>query len=188
MPPMRVRLILAIAAAAALLVFAPVATAGCIKRHSVRIAAGTSPSGLPWTVEGTIGNNGGHCREWLFGMEFELPDVGNWSWATGIPAGGHLRRGFEMDASDDLQEDGVSRVFSGTVSGEVAKVHATLSNNQRLTIRPESPSEKLRSKVVWLRNVRYFVDYYPPEAFVTGVALFSASGQLLYRDKNFDGF
>lgn len=172
----------------ALLVFAPAVEAGCIKRHAVRIASGTSPSGWGWTVDGTIGNNDRNCREWLFGMDFELQGATNWGWGTGIPAGGHLERHFDIEASDDLLEDGSYRVVSGTVNGEVAKVVFTLSNNKRLTVRPKSPSDQLRRKVVWLRNVRYFVNYYPPEAFVTGVATFSASGVLLYRDKTFDGF
>jgi hypothetical protein len=188
MPPMRRPSTFALVAIAALLIFAPTATAGCIKRHSVRIATGTSPNGLPWTVEGKIGNNGNNCHEWLFGMDFEIAGVGNSGFGTGIPAGGHLRRGFEISASDKLQEDGVSRVFYGTVGGEVAKVMATLSNSKHLIFRPKSPSPKLRRNVVWLQNVRYFVEYYPPEAFVTGVSLFSASGQLLYRDRTFEDF
>lgn len=178
--------ILAIAAAAAFLTFVTAASAGCIHRHSVPIASGTSPSGEPWTVEGTISSNG-NCREWLFGMEFELQGAINWGWVTGIPAGGHLARNFNMDASDDLQADGSERVFSGTVAGDVAKVVATLSDGKHLAIQPQSPSAQLRRQVVWLRNVRYFVQYYPPEGFVTSVSLLSSSGQLLYRTTGTDG-
>lgn len=175
-------------AVAAMLIVVSSAGAACITRHEVRIASGTSPNGWNWTVDGTIGNNGsGNCREWLFGMDFDLEGATNWGWGTGIPAGGHLGRRFEISASDDLLEDGSYRVFSGTVSGEVAKVLLTLSNNKRVAIRPKSPSERLRRKNVWLRNVRYFVEYYRPEGFVTGIATFSASGQLLYRDKSFEG-
>jgi hypothetical protein len=165
----------------------PAAEAHCIKRHEVRIASGTSPSGWNWTVDGTIGNNGS-CREWLFGMDFELQGAGNWGGGTGIPAGGHLDRHFHIEAADNLLEDGSDRVVSGTVNGEVAKIIFTLSNNKHLTVRPKSPSAQLRRKVTWLRDTRYFVDYYPPEAFVTGVATFSASGVLLYRDRHFEGF
>jgi len=141
---------------------------------------------LNWNVSGSIGNNGS-CREWLFGMDFELEGAANWGWGTGIPTGGHLGRGFDIEASDDLLEDGSYRVFSGTVTGEVAKVLITLSNNKHLAIRPKAPPARLR-RIVWLHNARYFVEYYRPDAFVTGVATFSASGQLLYRDKTFEGF
>lgn len=181
-------LTLLLAALIALLAFAPNAGAGCIKRHQVRIASGASPNGWAWTVDGSIGDNGNDCREWLFGMDFELQGAVNWGWGTGIPPGGHLGRDFAIDASDDLLEDGSYRVVSGTVNGETAKVVFTLSNNKRLTVYPKSPTEHLRRKVVWLRNVRYFVDYYLPEAFVTGVATFNASGVLLYRERNFEGF
>jgi hypothetical protein len=171
----------------ALFVLAPSASAACIKRHSVPIASEPSPSGEPWTVMGTIGNNGS-CREWLFGMEFKLPGAVNWSWGTGIPAGGHLSKRFMIEAGDYLQEDGTQRVFSGTVGGDVAKVMATLSNGKRLTIQPKSTPAPLRRHVVWLRNVRYFVQYYLPEGFVTSVSLFSATGQLLYRTGGEGGF
>jgi hypothetical protein len=173
--------------AAALLVLASSASA-CIKRHSVPVASGLSPSGLEWKVEGTIGDNGNACREWLFGMNFDF--VGEWSWGsgTGIPAGGHLGRHPEPSAFDRLLDDGSDRVFAGFVSGETAKVLVTLSDNKRLTIHPKSAPAPLRRKNVWLRDVRYFVDFYRPEGFVTQVSTFDASGRLLYRDRNFEGF
>jgi len=171
----------------ALLLLAPPAGAACIKRHRVPIASGTSPGGWNWAVDGSIGNNGS-CREWLFGMDFELEGVGSWGWGTGIPAGGHLGRRFDIESIDGLLEDGSYRVVAGTVNGEVAKILFTLSNNKRLTVRPKAPPRRLLRKVSWLHNSRYFVDYYLPEAFVTGVATSSKSGQLLYRDKTFEGF
>jgi hypothetical protein len=157
----------------------------CIKRHSVPIAAGQSPSGLRWSVEGSIGDNGSSCRDWLFGVQFEVEGAGSWGWGTGVPVGGHLSRRRHVDAFDDLLEDGSDRVFAGITSGETAKVVAMLSDNKQLTIRPRSVPAPLRRKNVWLRNFRYFVDYYPPQGFVTEVAAFDASGGLLYRDKNF---
>jgi hypothetical protein len=188
MPRMRQRPITLVLALVALLICNSTAAAACIKRHQVRIASGTSPNGWTWTVDGSIGNNGGNCRAWLFGMDFELEGAGNWGWGTGIPSGGHLGPSFDIEATDSLLEDGSYRVVAGTVDGEVAKILVTLSNNKRLTVDPVFPSQRLRRKVVWLRNVRYFVDYYLPEGFVTGVATFSASGRLLYRDKSFEGF
>jgi hypothetical protein len=188
MPPMSRRPTPFLLVVALLLLVIPTAGASCIKRHQIRIAAGKAPNGSSWTVDGTIGNNGGSCREWLFGMDFDLEGATNWGWVTGIPAGGHLGRRFQIDASDNLLEDGSSRVFSGTVNGEVAKVVLTLSNNKHLVIRPKAPPLHLRRKIAWLRNTRYFVEYYPPEGFVTRVATLSATGQLLYRDKSFEGF
>jgi hypothetical protein len=178
---------LALAAVSAVLLFAPSAAAGCIARHSVPIASGPSPSGEPWTVEGTIGGNGGCHHEWLLGMSFNLPGVGSWETATGIPAGGHLSRNYRIDAFDAIQEDGAERVFAGVVGGEVATVTATLSNGKRLKIEPRSAPAQLRRHVVWLRNVRYFVQYYLPKGFVTSVSLFSASGLLLYRTTDMEG-
>ena len=187
MPPMPRRSLLILAVAIGVMALAPSAGAHCINRHRVPIATGTSPSGFPWSVEGSIGNNGS-CRQWLFGMQFELAGALNWGSSTGIPAGGHLGRHAEVSASDSLLLDGSDRVFSGFVSGEVARVVATLSDNKHLVIRPKSPRQRLLADVPWLRNVKYFVTYYRPEGFVTGVETFSRSGVLLYRDKTFEAF
>lgn len=185
---LRRSLLLLLALATTAMVFAQAAGAECVKRHQVRIATGASPSGWRWAVDGSIGSNGGGCRQWLFGMAFELEGALNWSSSTGIPVGGHRGRDPEVEASDSLLVDGSDRVFSGFTGGEVAKVLVTLSNNKHLVIHPKAPRRKLRRNVVWLRHVRYFVRYYRPEGFVTGVASFSRSGQLLYRDKTFEEF
>lgn len=47
--------------------------------------------------------------------------------------------------------------------------------------KPRSAQASLRRKIIWLKSVRYFVQYYPPTGFVTSASLFSASGRLLQR-------
>ena len=169
---------LALMGAAVLCLLATPANARCIERHRVTIASGSSPDGEAWSVDGTIGNNGS-CREWLFDMDFNFATFG-WGWATGIPAGGHLSGKSWIETFDDLQGNGSYRVFSGSVGGHVARIVATLSNGKRLRVEPRSVPRRLRD-VVWLRNVRYFVQYYLPAGFVTSASLFSASGKLLNR-------
>jgi hypothetical protein len=173
-------------AVVALVVLAPTAGAHCIKRHEVPIAKGTSPTGWHWSVEGSIGNNGPCGGDWLFGMDFNLEGAVAWGTSTGIPAGGELGGRPEVSASDDLLLDGSDRVFSGMVEGEAVKLVATLSNNKHLVIHPRLPSAKLRRNVTWLRGVRYFVAYYLPEGFVTGIRTFDRAGTLLYRDRTFE--
>lgn len=179
------RVLLPLMTVVALAALPPLAGAHCIKRHQVPIAKGSSPAGWHWAVDGSIGNNG-NCREWLFGMDFNLEGATNWGWSTGIPAGGELGRHTTVDAFDNLLLDGSDRVFSGTVEGEAVKVVATLSNGKHLVVHPELPSAELRRQVTWLRGVRYFVAYYPPEGFVTGVATFDRAGTLIYRDRTFE--
>jgi hypothetical protein len=173
-------------AVAAFFALAPVAGANCIKRHQVPIAKGVSPAGWHWSVDGSIGDNGGHCRDWLFGMEFNLEGAVGWSSSTGIPVGGELGARADVSASDNLLLDGSDRVFSGFVGGDAVKLIATLSDNKRLVIHPKLPSAKLRRQVGWLRGVRYFVDYYRPEGFVTAIRTFDRAGTLLFRDKSFE--
>lgn len=173
---------------ACLFLSVPGAEAACIHRHTVPIASGIAPNGSRWSVAASIGPNGGHCREWLLGVNFGIPGAGFWSTSTGVPVEGHLGRDYKLDALDTLLQDGSDRVFAGVVGGEVTKVLVTLSDNHHLAFRPKAPPAELRRKNVWLRNFRYLVAYYPPEGFVTGVATFSKTGQLLYRDKTFEGF
>ena len=155
----------------------------------VPIAKGTGPTGWDWSVAGSIGPNGGGCRDWLFGMNFNLEGaIGSGAGRLGSRLGSSTAAGPNVDASDNLLADGSDRVFSGTVGGEVTKVLVTLSNNEHLVIHPKLPREKLRRHVVWLRNVRYFVRYYRPEGFVTGVASFDRAGLLVSRDKTFETF
>jgi hypothetical protein len=120
-------------------------------------------------------------------MSFSIPQIGSWETATGIPAGGHLSRNYRIAAFDAIEEDGAERVFAGVVGGEVATVTAILSNGKGLEVEPRSAPAQLRRQVVWLRNVRYFVQYYLPKGFVTSVSLFSDSGQLLYRTTDIEG-
>jgi len=185
MPPMRRGLTLALMGIALPCLFAAPANAQCIERHRVAIASGSSPDGEAWSVEGTIDNNG-DCREWLFGMEFNFATTFSWGWATGIPAGGHLSGKSWIESSDDLQRNGSYRVFRGSVGGQVARVVATLSNGKRIRAEPKAVPVRLRH-VVWLRNVRYFVQYYLPTGFVTSASLFSASGKLLHRVSSRNG-
>lgn len=183
---MRCRPTFLLVAVAVLLFAVPSTASACIDRHSVAVASGTNPAGEPWTLESTISGNGS-CRGWLLDLSFSFPSVGSWSTGSGIPAGGHVSRNYRIDAMDTIQEDGAERVFAGIVSGEVATAMATLSNGKRLKIQPRSAPAQLRRHVVWLRGFRYFVQYYPPEGFVTSVSLFSTSGQLLYRTNGMEG-
>jgi len=188
MAPMpRRSLLLLLAVAAVTMVLAQPAGA-CIKRHEVAIDKGASPTGWDWSVSGSIGPNGGGCRDWLFGMNFNLEGVASWGSGTGIPVGGSYGRHPEVEASDYLLRDGSDRAFIGFVGGEVTKVLVTLSNNKHLVIHPKLPRPKLRRHVTWLRDVRYFVRFYRPEGFVTGVASFDRAGLLVSRDKTFEGF
>jgi hypothetical protein len=186
-PMMRRSLLLLLAVAAAAMALAQPAGA-CIKRHEVPIAKGTSPTGWGWSVKGSIGPNGGRCRDWLFGMNFNLEGAVGWGSSTGIKPGSSYGGHPEVNASDYLLSDGSDRVFSGFVGGEVTRVLVTLSNNKHLVIHPKLPRPKLRRHVPWLRDVRYFVRYYRPEGFVTGVASFDRAGLLVSRDKTFETF
>lgn len=92
----------------------------CIHPRQVRIATGKSLTGEEWEVVASVRKNGNSCREWLFGLDFTLPEIVKWGTATGIPAGGHTSRYFKIDANEFQSEDGAEAVLSGYVGREVA--------------------------------------------------------------------
>lgn len=162
----------------------------CVQSQHQLIAGGHSPAGKPWTITGTIRNNGG-CNDWLFGMEFSPAgaSAGSWRGAWGIPAAGHLSDNFTISARDE--SEGSERAFSGAAGVRVKTVMLTTSNGERLTIHPKLPPNRLRKRFVWLRNVRYFMRYYPTGQHAKVAKLFDSRGKLIYvvqgQEGGFDG-
>ena len=134
--------------------------------------------GKPWKVIATIQKNGS-CNRWLFGMEF-FPigtAAGSWQGGWGIPARGHLPSDFTMGARDEFE--GSERAFSGVVGARVRTVVLTTSSGDRITIHPKLPKAGLREQFVWLRNMRYFICYYPTGHHARIAKLFDSHGELI---------
>jgi hypothetical protein len=161
--------------------------------HRQPITHGNSPHGIPWTVTASLGDNGHNCSAWLLGFEFrpdrkpyshsweaeaerrnQMSMPGSFSWGWGIPAGGHLPNDFIISGRDDYE--GTERVFAGAAGGSVKSITLTMSNGKHMVISPRSPSQALRQRFVWLRNLRYFVTYYPLGSHVQKVTVRSARG------------
>jgi hypothetical protein len=157
------------------------------------IAHGESPNDIPWTVTVSIRSNGRNCSSWLLGFEFrpdrkpyshnweaeaelsrKIPMPGSFSWSWGIAAGGHLPNDFIVSGRDDYE--GSERVFAGAAGGSVKSITLIMSNGKHMTIRTRLPSQALRQRFVWLRNLRYFVSYYGLGSHVQKVTVRSANG------------
>src|SRR3954447_10211770 len=126
---------------------APAAHA-CISPRTVPIDGGPTLSGEEWKVSASIRKNGTCRGGWLFSVNFTLPQITNWSSATGIPTGGHISRYFMISASDAASLDGTERVFSGYTGREVAMIAIKMSDGRRIEFGPKFPSEKLRKHFV----------------------------------------
>lgn len=150
----------------------------CIHRQAHLIAAGRSPSHKRWTVTASVRNNGS-CRSWLLSMDFRpsgtLRGSSRWGWR--IPAGGHLQSNFTMNAQDEGA--GRSRAFYGATGARVKAVELTMSNGGHLVVHPKLPSLAQRRRFVWLRDVRYFVRYYPLGEHVLTAKLLNVQGEII---------
>lgn len=145
----------------------------CQKRQV--IAKGKSSGGNHWTVTGWIRDNRGSCESWLFGLGFSPNRKrGSFSWEWGIPAGGSLPDSFTISARDEYE--GSERVFAGAAGARVVSIVLTLDNGKQMKVSPLLPAPELRKRFVWLRNVRYFVRYYPLESHVRVVTVRDAKG------------
>lgn len=167
-------------------------------QHRQPIAHGESAKGTPWTVTVSIRSNGRNCSSWLLGFEFhpdqkpysrrweaelsrKIPMPGSFGWGWGIPAGGHLPSDFTMSGQDEYE--GLERVFAGAAGGSVKSITLSMSSGKHVVIRPRLPSRTLRRRFVWLRNLRYFVSYYPLGSHVQKVTVRSASGVSTVRGR-----
>lgn len=164
--------------------------------HRQPIAHGDSPNGIPWTVTASIRDSGRNCSAWLLGFEFrpdrkpyshsweaeinkQIPMPGSFSWGWGIPVGGHLPNDFTISGRDEYE--GSERIFAGAAGGSVKSITLTMTSGQHVVIRPRLPSRALRQRFVWLRNLRYFVSYYPLGSHVQKVTVRNAKGVVTIR-------
>jgi len=174
--------------------------------HRQPIAHGDSPNGIPWTAAASIRDNGRNCSAWLLGFEFrpdrkpysqsweakaeaelhrQFPMPGSFSWGWRIPAGGHLPNDFMISGRDEYE--GSERVFAGAAGGSVKSITLTMSSGRHVVIRPRLPGQALRQRFVWLRNLRYFVSYYPLGSHVQEVKVRNAKGMFTVREKEITG-
>jgi hypothetical protein len=162
------------------------ASEGCIRPQRNLIAKGLNPDGKFWTVTATVRNNGG-CDAWLLGFEF-VPSgssAGSWKGAWTIPAGGHLSKGFTISAQDDVE--GTQRAFSGIAGVRAGAIAVSTSGGEEFTIHPKLPREQLRKRFVWLRNVKYFIRFYPPGQHVKIAKVLNSRGEVISRAAAFEG-
>lgn len=158
----------------------------CVQSQRHLVESGHSPAGAPWTVTATIRNTGG-CKYWLFGMDF-VPagkSAGSWRGGWSIPPRGHLSDSFTIGARDEIEDS--ERAFSGASGARVKTIVLTTNTGERLTIHPKLPSERLRRQFVWLRNVRYFMRYYPVGQHAKVARLFDAQGKLIQKVRGEEG-
>jgi hypothetical protein len=84
-----------------------------------------------------------------------------------------------ISGRDDYE--GSERVFAGAAGGSVKSITLTMSNGKHMAIRPRRPSQALRQRFVWLRNLQYFVSYYPLGSHVKRVTVRDAKGVFTIR-------
>lgn len=154
------------------------AAESCIRPQLRVLSEERGHHGKRWRVKASVRNNGG-CDAWLFAVEF-FPSwtyAGSWRGAWGIPAGGHLSNGFTISARDEVEK--TDRAFSGVTGARVKSVIMTTNSGQHYTISPRLPDKRLRRHFVWLRNMRYFIRYYPAGQSAKTVRLLDSNGKLI---------
>jgi hypothetical protein len=162
--------------------------AQCIKKRQVRFAAGRSPGGEPWHLDGSIGPNGG-CERWLLdvSLSFPLPGGrdGGWEVGWGIPAGGRVPRYVTLSGQD--QSAVGERVFGAIASAEARTILLHLSSGGKLVSSAKAVPKELREKYSWLRGLRYLVRFYPPGEHVVSVTVMDGHGKVIDKLHGLDG-
>jgi hypothetical protein len=109
-------------------------------------------------------------------MEFLPQDVtpGSWKGFWEIPAGGHLPASATISARDETT--GEDRVVSGIVGWHVRTVVFSTRSGHLFVVHPKVPEGRLLKRFVWLRNLRYFLRFYPVDDPVKVAKLLDSRG------------
>lgn len=142
--------------------------------------------GRQWRITASIEKNP-DCSYWLLKMRFSPQGMGPGSWTGGwgIPAGGDLPASATIGANDEEEEDG--RAVGGVVGSRVHSVVLKLSGGRTMVVHPTDPSKGLRRRFVWLRNLRYFLHFYPVGEHVKTAKLLDRSGKVIFTAHSHEG-
>lgn len=136
------------------------AKSNCVKTQRLILERGQNRSGEHWKVAAGIRANNG-CATWLFSLEVAPSGTraGTWRWGRAIQPNGTLPTDFGIAASDEVAR--VGRAFSGMTSGKTRSVLLRTWEGRTIVLHPKRPAVAMRRKHVWLRNLKYFVRFFP---------------------------
>lgn len=134
--------------------------------------------GQSWSVIASIENDQ-DCGAWLLKMRFLPQNVmpGSWEGGWEIPSGGHLPDWATISARDEAT--GEDRVISGVVGMRVRTVVFRTRSGHRVVVHPKAPKARLRKRFGWLRNLRYFLRFYPKGDPVRTAKLLDGRGKII---------
>ena len=156
-------------------------------QHRV-IASGQSPGETPWTMTGWIREDFHSCKSWLLGVEFIPSDKpsDSFSSAWGISAGGQLPSGFSFSGTE--RNEGSEEVFAGASGVHVKYLLLTMNHGSQIRIHPLLPALALRKQFDWLRNIRYFVRFYPLGLRIRSIEALNYQGRIIAKSSGEEGF
>lgn len=149
----------------------------CTKHLEVPVERGEH-TGESWSVIASIEDDQ-DCSAWLLKMKFLPQDIPPGSWEGGweVPAGGHLPDSATISARDEAT--GGDRVVSGAVGMRVRTVMFRTKSGRRFVVHPKAPKASLRKRFGWLRNLRYFLRFYPKGDPLGAAKLLDAHGKTI---------
>jgi len=162
------------------------AKADCVKAQRLILERGHNRKGEHWKVAAGIRANTG-CATWLLSLEVSPSGTraGTWRWGRAIQPHGTLPADFGIAAGDDVAR--VGRAFSGMTSGRTRSVLLHTREGRTIVIHPKRPTVAMRRGHKWLRNVRYFVRFYPQGEHVRVAEGYDAGGTRLFKVAGSEG-
>lgn len=177
------------AVASAVVIFSAVGTAAsgqasavCTRPQRVPIAHGRSPEGQRWFIRGRLRNDF-HCRTRMLDVDFVPFMHSGPSWTGGyqVPIGGSLSSSFVI--SSQALRGTEENSFSGMTTRRVVLVEFTTGDGSWSKVRPRRPQRAGAKEPDWLRNVRYFLVYFPVDERVQRVRARDRAGRVLYQGR-----
>jgi hypothetical protein len=158
----------------------------CVKTQRLILERGHNSRGEKWMVAAGVRANNG-CATWLLSLEVAPSGTraGTWRWGRAIQPNGSLPADFGIAAGDEVAR--VGRVFSGMTSGTTRSVVVHTWEGKTIVIHPKRPVMAMRRRHEWLKNLKYFVRFYPRGDHVRVAEGFDAGHTRLFRVAGSEG-
>lgn len=162
------------------------AESSCVKTQQLVLERGHNRSGEHWKVAAGVRANPG-CATWLLSLEVAPSGTrrGTWRWGQAIQPNGSLPADFGIAAGDEVAS--IGRAFSGMTSGQTRSVRLHTREGRTIVFYPKRPTIAMRRGHKWLRNVKYFVRFYPRGEHVRVAEGYDAGHTRLFKVTGSEG-
>jgi hypothetical protein len=165
-------------------VLGPTLPAGPGKRHKYLVASGTSLHGVSWriTAQRTGRGDGQYVN-----VEFRTIGYPESGFGAALPWPVRVPPSFFDAIGGSYTDPAPESDLAGFTGKRVALITVNMETGQTVNITPQPASQKLRSRICWMRRMRFFDTYFEGSPAPVRATAFDAAGQTLGSKRSTGG-